>query len=126
MGVVSVSRVLLRFRIANRGEAEVEVLRHLAPATVGLLIRALPVQARISRQTSGVVAILSTLEAGPEKLRGEFARGDIALYPASGHLWIFLRPQVVPRPMNPLGRVTTGIELLESCAARDVVTITAA
>lgn len=124
--MASVSRVPVRLKVADRGDGHADVFRHLAPATVGLLLRTLPIQARVSRHVPGVVAILTALEAGPEKLRGEFARGDLALHAATGHLWVFLQSQVLAQRVNPLGRIAGGMELLEECAAGDVITISAA
>jgi hypothetical protein len=124
--MVSVSRVELQLRVPERGAAKAEVFRHLAPVTVGLLLRSLPLQARISRQIGGVVSILTSLEAGPEKLRNHFDRGEIALQVASGQVWVFLQPVNLPRGLNPVGRVTAGMAVLEEARAGDTATILAA
>jgi hypothetical protein len=124
--MASVSRVELRLLLPQKGTATVEVFRHLAPTTVGLLLRSLPLQARISRQTPGVVSILTSLQVGPEKPRTRFECGDIAVQTVSGHVWVFVRSGIVARGLNPVGRVTTGLAALEAARAGDAATILAA
>jgi hypothetical protein len=59
---------------------------------------------------------------GGEKQRSRFKRGDFAFMISNGSVCIFIKDAVV-QPMNPLGTILSGLELVDASAPGDVITI---
>ncbi len=115
----SVSRLSVAFSVQSKGELKGEIFRHLSPTTVGLLSRRSPLQGRLVKE-EGFVSMLVNLEAGVEKGRTSFRRGEIAFFPRNGAVCFFLKDSSLSTPMNLLGRITEGLEVLEAVGPGDV------
>lgn len=122
---LSFSKIQLKLTVRGKGVAEADVFRHLAPVTVGTLLRSLPLEGRISRFNGVFVYLPSSLILGLEKARSRFRKGELTLLASNGALCVFLKDASVAKPMNPLGNLTSGIELFESASSGDVVSVTA-
>lgn len=87
--------------------------RHLAPRTVGELLRALPVGGNLHSMPGGVC--VGTRVAGAlERPKKSFRRGEVAFSPPGGTVCFFLKDASPGRPMTPLGVVESGIDVLDS------------
>lgn len=117
---MSVSRIRLIMEVRGKGRCECEFARHLAPLTVGSIIRALPIEGRAHRFDGLFIYMETGLALGREKQRDEFRRGDVGFMVANGAVCIFLK-DVKGMMFNPLGRVTSNIEVLEGIGAGDVL-----
>jgi uncharacterized protein len=118
----SVSRLKLAIEITNKGCATCEVVRHLAPLTAGSIIKGLPLQDRIHRFFDKFIYIETGLVIGAEKQRMHFKRGDISYLTSNGSICIFLKDAQV-QPMNPLGLITSNLEVIETSQAGDVMIV---
>ncbi|HVP22337.1 MAG TPA: cyclophilin-like family protein [Conexivisphaerales archaeon] len=116
----SFSRVPLHISVLGKGDLKGEIIKHLAPSTTSLMIRRGKVSGRVTLEQSSVV-ILTNIKAGPEKPKTKFAAGDIGFLPLNGALYIFLSEAVPPRPMNHVGRVTSGERLLKRIERGDTI-----
>ena len=110
----SVSRLQLELEIPGRGSEKCELIRHLAPTTSRALINGLPLQGRVHR--------FGENGTGKELQKTTFKRGDLALLISNGSVCIFLKDGS-SQPMNPLGRVTGSLELVESTKPGDVMVL---
>lgn len=119
----SFSRIPIVISILRKGDAEGEVFRHLAPATLSALLSRMPINGRVTRFDDAFVYILTGVVAGVEKAKKEFRRGELAFLSLNGALCIFLKDSSVAKPMNPIGKVTSGLELIEKASKGDVLTI---
>ncbi len=117
----SVSRLKLIAEISGKGQAECELVRHLAPMTSGAILKALPVQDRVHRFEDKFIYIETGMVIGAEKSRTQFKRGDMALLPSNGAICFFLKDCGV-QAMNPLGRILK-IEIVEASQAGDVLAV---
>lgn len=120
----SFSRVELVLSLRTRGEAQAEIFRHLSPMTVNVILRNLPIQGRVARHQDLFVYVPTNLVVGVEKGRKEFRTAEISYFALNSSICVFLKDAKVGRPMNPLGKVTSGFELLQSANSGDVLTIT--
>jgi len=120
--VQSVSRSKLAIEIANKGIANAEMVRHLAPLTCNAILKGLPRQDRVHRYADKFVYIETGLVIGAEKQRTQFRRGDLAYMTSNGSICVFVQDATV-QPMNPLGVVTNNIEVVESCQPGDVMIV---
>lgn len=116
----SVSKIECLASISGRGSARVSLFRHLAPITVNAVVRSLPFDSRVTVQPP-IVSLITQLRVGVEKPRNQFARGDIAFLASGGLICLFLGSARSDRPLNPLGRVESGIEILDAIRPGDVV-----
>ena len=116
----SVSKVECTASVAGRGKATVAFYRHLAPITVNAILRSLPSDSRVNLQPS-MVCLFSELKVGVEKPRTQFARGDIPYLPSGSLICLILGDARSDRPLNPVGKVESGIEAIDSITRRDVV-----
>ena len=116
----SVSKVECLAVVGGRGEAKVSFYRHLAPLTVNSILRTLPFASRINLQPA-MVSLITQLRVGVEKPRVQFARGDIAFLPSGGLICFFLGDARSDRPLNPVGKVDSGMETFDAVKPGDVV-----
>ncbi len=99
--------------------------RHLAPVTVAALLDECPVSSRVTIYPGTMITLLTKIRVGVEKQRKEFSRGDVAFLAANGSICIFLANVKSERPLNPVGKIEEGLELLEKVTLGDVVEISA-
>lgn len=118
----SVSRLRLEIQVSNRGSAFCEVVRHLAPITSGTILKNLPLEDRVHRFGEDFVYAETGLVIGAEKQRSRFKRGDVAFMIPNGSVCIFVK-DAVAQPMNPIGAILSGLELVEASVPGDVMTI---
>ena len=129
----SVSRASLLVEVSGAGSASLELKRHLAPSTVGTLLRSLPVSGgahALDPAVAGSAAAVhfqTAVQAGAERQRTEFAAGDIAFLPAGGSVCFFTRGGTTGRRLTPIGRLGQGgADLLAGARQGDTVTMRAA
>ena len=116
----SVSKVECIATVGGKGRGTVSFYRHLAPVTVNAVLRSLPSDSRVNLQPS-MVCILTDLRVGVEKPRTQFVRGDVAFLPSGGLICVFLGDSRSDRPLNPLGKVESGMEIFDSIKRGDVI-----
>ena len=108
---VSGARMTVR---AGGALASVQLKRHLAPLTVGALLRALPLEGNL-HSMAGALYVGTPVAGALERPRREFGRGDVAFSPPGGMVCFFLDASSPGRPMTLIGRVESGS--LESAGA---------
>jgi len=118
----SISRFKITIEIQDKGSALAELVRHLAPLTIGVLLKSLPLQDRVHRYADKFAYIETGLMIGPEKHKTEFRRGDIAYLPSNGSFCVFVHAAKV-QPMNSLGTVTSNLEVIESSRSGDIMIV---
>lgn len=106
----SVSRVSIKLIIVQLGEAEGELIRHLAPRTVEAIIRRLPVEGRAALWKEEVYFEIPE-KIGEEKAKPTVEKGAIAYWPLGSALCIFYGESQPYSPVNIVGRVTKNLEL---------------
>jgi hypothetical protein len=121
----SVSKVGCTVSVGGRGEGTLTLFRHLAPLTVNSVLRTLPLASRVSLQPA-MVCLFTQLRVGVEKPRNRFSRGDVAFLASAGLICVFLGDASSDRPLNPIGKVESGIESFDGVRPGDVVRISLA
>lgn len=119
-GAGSVSKIGCVAQVVGKGEVKVSLYRHLAPLTVNAIMRNLPIESRVNVQ-SGMACLFTSIQVGVEKHRTDFGRGDVAFLASSGFLCFFLRSARSDRPLNPVGKVEAGLELLDNLGPGSVI-----
>jgi hypothetical protein len=106
----SVSRLPIKFIIESVGEAEGELIRHLAPRTVNTIAKKLPIEGRAALWKEEVYFEIP-VKMGEEKPKPKVEKGDIAFWPMGNSLCIFYGESQPYSPVSILGKVTKNLEL---------------
>lgn len=122
---MSVSKVECPATVRGKGDFKLGLYRHLAPVTVTAMLEELPIASRATIYP-GMITLMTKIKTGVEKQRTEFSKGDVAFLAATGSICIFLKNAKSERPLNPVGKVEEGLEVLLKATAGDVVQISAA
>jgi uncharacterized protein len=122
MDVGSISKVKVILEISGKGVSQGHIVRHLSPLTSSAILKSLPIQRRANKFKDRFVYIETELALGREKQRTNFKRGDLAFMTFHGSICVFLN-NTISTPMNPLGVVTTHLEMLETIVPGDLITI---
>lgn len=122
MDVGSISKVKVILEISGKGVSQGHIVRHLSPLTSSAILKSLPIQRRANKFKDRFVYIETELALGREKQRTNFKRGDLAFMTFHGSICVFLN-DTISTPMNPLGAVTTHLEMLETIVPGDLITI---
>lgn len=110
----SISGIRLIIEISGRTRAVCILKRHLAPRTVGIISRSLPLDGRIHRMGDSILYISTAVDSGMERARTEFKKGDVAFLPSAGGLCFFTgnaesnRMTLIGRLEGEIGPVSAG------------------
>jgi uncharacterized protein len=122
MDVGSISRIKVILELSGRGFSQGYIVRHLSPLTSSAILKYLPITRRVNRFKDKFVYIETELSLGREKQRTNFKRGELAFMTYHGSICVFLN-DTISTPMNPLGVITTSLEMLETTEPGDLITI---
>jgi len=107
-----ISRVKIKFLIEGLGEAEGELVRFLAPRTVGTIVRKLPVEGRAALWKEEVYFEIP-IKMGEEKAKATVETGTIAFWPMGSALCVFYGQSQPYSPVSILGKITNNLELFK-------------
>jgi len=107
-----ISRVRVKFIIEGLGETEGELVRFLAPRTVDLIVRKLPIEGRAALWKDEVY-FETPIKMGEEKAKANVEMGTIAFWPMGSAICIFYGESQPYSPVNILGKITGNLELFK-------------
>jgi hypothetical protein len=105
-----ISRIKIKFVVDGVGEAEGELVRHLAPRTINMIIRKLPIEGRAALWKEEVYFEIP-VKMGEEKAKGTVEKGAIAFWPMGSAICVFYGESQPYSPVNILGEITKNLEL---------------
>jgi len=105
-----ISRVNIKFVVDDLGEAKGELVRHLAPRTVDMIVRKLPLEGRTALWKEEVYFEIP-VKMGEEKAKSTVEKGTIAFWPMGSAICIFYGETQPYSPVNILGELTKNLEL---------------
>ena len=108
----NISRVKVKFIIEGLGEAEGELVRFLAPRTIDIIVRKLPVEGRAALWKEEVYFEIP-VKIGEEKAKPTVETGTIAFWPMGSALCVFFGESQPYSSVNILGKVTNNLELFK-------------
>jgi hypothetical protein len=123
MGAESLSELVLTAMVYGKGPIRAKVLKHLAPATIGKIQRSVPFGGNANFYELSFVYILTPVVTGEEKSRKEFKKGSVAFMPAGSMLCFFLSDTRSYKPMNLIGEIQEGFELLNNLRRGDSIRV---
>jgi len=105
-----ISRIKIKFIIEGMGEAEGEFVRFLAPRTIEMIVRKLPIEGRAALWKEEVY-FETPIKMGEEKAKGTVEKGTIAFWPMGSAICVFYGESQPYSPVNILGKITQNLEL---------------
>ncbi|MBS7640918.1 hypothetical protein KEJ12_04650 [Candidatus Bathyarchaeota archaeon] len=108
---MSISKIPVRVIVEGLGEAQGTLVRILSPRTVDAIVRLLPLEGRAAIWQSKVYFGIP-LRMGVEKPRNFMRRGDIAYWPLGRAFCIFFGDMRPHGPVNLIGQITDGIDII--------------
>jgi hypothetical protein len=122
MSETSVSRIPIKFVIENIGDAEAELIRHLAPRTADAIEKQLPIEGRAALWKEEVYFEIP-VKTGEEKAKPNVKKGDVTYWPMGNALCIFYGESQPYSPVNIVGRVTKNLEFFSRVKSGAVVRV---
>lgn len=119
-GPGSVSRIECSAQVMGKGMVRLSLYRHLAPLTVDAISWVLPMDSRVNVQQA-MVCMFTSIKVGVEKPRLSFEKGELAFLASGSLLCFFLGEAKSAVPLNPVGKVDSGLDVLGSLRAGDVI-----
>lgn len=110
MNEEEISRIKIKFIIERLGEAKGELVRFLAPRTIDMIVRKLPIEGRAALWKEEVYFEIP-VKMGEEKAKGTVEKGTIAFWPMGSALCIFYGDSQPYSPVNVLGKITKNLDL---------------
>ena len=107
-----VSRVRVKFIVEGLGEAEGELVRFLAPRTVDMIVRKLPIEGRAALWKEEVY-FETPIKMGEEKAKATVEEGTIGFWPMGSAICIFHGNTQPYSPVSILGKVTANLSLFK-------------
>jgi hypothetical protein len=107
-----VSRVKVKFKVEGNGETEGELVRFLAPRTIDMIVRKLPIEGRAA-QWKEEVYFETPVKMGEEKAKATVETGAIAFWPMGSAICIFYGKSQPYSPVNVIGKVTGDLQLFK-------------
>ncbi|TLX83861.1 MAG: hypothetical protein E6K98_04005 [Thaumarchaeota archaeon] len=126
MSVGSVSKIDLVLSLKGKALLNLELKRHLAPKTVGIITRSLPLEGNAHMMGINIAFMDTNLNAGGEKLRTQFKKGDIGFLASNSSICFFLEDIPSAKSMTLIGKVASNLDALKEVKPGDIFSITQA
>jgi hypothetical protein len=105
-----ISRIKIKFTIEGLEEAEGELVRFLAPRTVDMIVRELPIEGRAALWKEEIY-FETPIKMGEEKAKATVERGTIAFWPMGSAICVFYGESQPYSPVNVLGKITENLQV---------------
>lgn len=126
MDAGSVSKIDLVLTLKGKASLSVELKRHFAPKTVGIISRSLPLEGNAHTMGTSIALMDTNLNAGGEKLRSQFKKGDVGFLASNGSICFFLQDVSQSKPMTLIGKVSTNLDALNQVKPGDIFSLSQA
>lgn len=108
----AISRIKVKFIVEGLGEAEGELVRFLAPRTIDMIVRKLPIEGRAALWKEEIY-FETPIKMGEEKAKATVEKGTIAFWPMGSAVCIFHGDSQPYSPVNNLGKVVKNLGLFK-------------
>jgi uncharacterized protein len=126
MSTGSVSKQDLVLSLKGKATLNLELKRHLAPKTVGSVMRSIPIEGNAHMIGSNIAFMDTTINAGGEKLQTQFKKGDVSFLASNSSICFFIEDMSSTKAMTLIGKITSNLEALKDVKSGDIFTITQA
>ena len=121
MSVDSVSKISLALDVKDKFKINCVLKRHLVPTLVGKISRSLPLSGNAHILGKSGIYFETSVEAGLQRTRKEFKKGDIAFLSVGHAVCFFYSDSKTQKEMSLIGRITDDPEILETIESGDEI-----
>jgi hypothetical protein len=107
-----ISHIKIKFIMEGLGTAQGELVRFLAPRTIDLIVRKLPLEGRAALWKEEVY-FETPIRMGEEKAKSTVDAGTIGFWPMGSAICIFHGTSQPYSPVSILGKITANLELFK-------------
>lgn len=126
MSAGSVSKIDLILSLKGKAQFVLELKRHLAPMTVGSIVRVLPLEGNAHMMGNSIAFMDTTVNAGGEKLRTQFKKGEVGFMASNGSICFYLDDVSATKSMTLVGKITSNLDAMKEVKPGDIFSITQA
>ena len=119
---VEISRPKVLFSIEGIGDAMGEFHRFASPRTADSILKRLPVQGRAALYGEEVYFQIS-VKAPAESSRSSVEVGSVGYWPMGDAICVFFGPTKPYSPVNPLGKILSGLDLFRSVKSGTLIQV---
>jgi len=117
----SVSKLSLVLDVKGKFKINCVLKRHLAPTLVGKISRSLPLGGRAHILGKNGIYFETSVEAGLQRTRKEFKKGDITFLSVGHAMCFFHSDSKTQKEMSPIGRIIDDPEILQTIESGDEI-----
>ena len=121
MSVDSVSKLSLVLDVKGKFKINCVLKRHLVPTLVGKIGRSLPLGGHAHVLGKSGIYFETSVEAGLQRTRKEFKKGDIAFLSVGHAICVFYSDSKTQKEMSLIGRIIDDPEILETIESGDEI-----
>jgi hypothetical protein len=89
-------------------------------------MRSLPIEGNAHMIGSNIATIDTTVNAGGEKLRTQFKKGEVGFLASNSSICFFIDDVSSVKPMTLIGKITSNLDTLKDVKPGDIFSITQA
>ena|SRR5579863_7026492 len=123
MSAGSVSKQDLVLTLKGKASLNFELKRHLAPKTVGTIMRSIPIEGNAHMIGTSIAFVDTTIKAGGEKLRTQFKKGEVGFLASNSSICFFIKDVSSTKSMTLIGKITSDTESLKNVKPGDIFAI---
>jgi len=86
-------------------------------------MRSIPIDGNAHFIGTSIVYFETKVNSGIERQKKEFKKGDIAFTPVGSSICLFVTDVTTSKPMTPIGKILTNVELLKNVKSGDVISL---
>jgi len=116
----SVSKKQVILEIKGKAKIPIDLKRHLAPRTVGTIMRSLPLEGHAHFLGKNIAYFESAIDSGTERSKKEFTKGDVTFFSSAGSICFFIEDTSPGKIMTPIGKILENVDALKNVKSGDV------
>jgi hypothetical protein len=116
----SVSKKQLILEIKGKAKIPIDLKRHLAPRTVGTIMRSLPLEGHAHFLGKNIAYFDSAIDSGTERAKKEFKKGEVTFFSSAGSICFFIDDASPGKIMTPIGKILENVDVLKNVKSGDV------
>ncbi len=120
--VADISRPKVMFSIEGVGDAMGEFHRFASPRTADLILKRLPVEGRAALYGEEVYFQIP-VKAPAESARSSLEVGSVGYWPMGDAICVFFGPTKPYSPVNPLGKILSGLDLFRNVKSGTLIRV---
>jgi len=122
INLTSFSRTNIKIVVENLGESKGELILFLAPKTVNMIVKSLPLEGK-AVNLNGKVYFLTPIKTGVEKGKSIVEAGTLAYWPQANAFCIFYEKSKPCSQVNVVGKITENLQIFRNVKNGNIIKV---